>query len=122
MSIATLDRSIPIAVVAPVGRMDALNAPHLRVRCDTLLADGTSRIVIDLREVDFLDSAGLAAMVGALKRARSAGGDVKLVMPRSISVSRILELTSFDRVFEITSDVDDAVDSFSAGHGQRARR
>lgn len=121
MSIATLDRSIPVAVVAPTGRMDALNAPHLRVRCDTLLAGGTHRIVIDLSAVDFLDSAGLAAMVGALKRARSAGGDVKLVMPESYAVSRILELTSFDRVFQIAPDVDAAVESFTTD-GQRARR
>lgn len=122
MSIATIDRSIPIAVVAPTGRMDALNAPHLRVRCDTLLAGGTHRLVIDLREVDFLDSAGLAAMVGALKRARAEGGDVKLVMPGTMAVSRILELTSFDKVFQISPDVDTAVASFSGSHGQRARR
>ena len=122
MNIATVDRSIPIAVLAPVGRMDALAAPHLRVRCDTLLSGGTHRIVIDLRDVEFLDSAGLAAMVGAMKRARASGGDVKLVMSDRTSVSRILELTSFDRVFDLMTDVDDAVDSFAGPRGQRARR
>lgn len=121
MSIATLDRSIPVSVVTPTGRLDALTAPHLRVRCDTLLASGTHRIVIDLSTVDFLDSAGLAAMVGVLKRARSAGGDVKLVMPDRETVGRILELTSFDRVFQIAPDVDAAVASFTTD-GRRAGR
>ncbi|MFN8623167.1 MAG: STAS domain-containing protein [Chloroflexota bacterium] len=119
---ATVERSIPIAVVAPIGRLDALNAPGLRARCDAIMTEGTTRIVIDLGAVIFLDSAGLAAMVGALKRARASGGDVKLAMPHDPAVLRILELTRFDRVFDIREDAEVAVASFASKHGRRAGR
>jgi anti-sigma B factor antagonist len=120
--IATVDRSIPIAVVAPTGRVDAVTAPLLRARCDALLADGTTRLVIDLSDVEFLDSAGLAAMVGALKRARAAGGDVRLVAPETPAVRRILELTRFDRVFDLAPDADTAVARFATSNGRSAGR
>lgn len=113
MEIQTMDRSIPVAVVTPTGRLDALSAPDLRRRCDTILDTDTERLVIDLRGVDFCDSAGLAALVGAMKRSRADGGDTKLVASGDAPVWRILELTRFDRVFDIRTGVDEAVRSFT---------
>ena len=113
MDIQVLDRSIPIAVVVPSGRLDALNAPELRRRCDSILDAETGRLVIDLRGVDFCDSAGLAALVGAMKRSRASGGDTKLVAASDAPVWRILELTRFDRVFDVRTGVDDAVRAFA---------
>jgi anti-sigma B factor antagonist len=112
--IDTADRSIPITVLAPSGRLDALSAPELRRRCDELLEADTDRIVVDLRAVDFCDSAGLAALVSSMKRSRAAGGDTKLVASADASVWRILELTRFDRVFDVRADVDAAVRAFSS--------
>jgi len=114
MDIQIVDRSIPISVVVPVGRLDAISAPDLRVRCERLLDDRCERLIIDLSGVEFCDSAGLAALVGALKRSRAAGGDTKLVAPDHEGVWRILRLTRFERVFDIREDVDDAVDAFAA--------
>jgi anti-sigma B factor antagonist len=82
-------------------RLDAFSAPELRKRLEELLAEGVCRFVIDLSAVPFLDSAGLAVLVGLLKRARTAGGDVKLVWPAREPAQRILRLTKFDRVFEM---------------------
>ena len=114
MEIQVLDRSIPVAVVVPAGRLDALSAPELRRRCDTILDGDTGRLVIDLRAVDFCDSAGLAALVGAMKRSRADGGDTKLVAAEDAAVWRILELTRFDRVFDVRVGVDDAVQAFGS--------
>ena len=114
MQIDVSDRSIPITVLAPSGRLDAVSAPELRRRCDDLLESQAGRLIIDLRAVDFCDSAGLAALVAALKRSRASGGDTKLVAADDASVWRILELTRFDRVFDVRVDVDDAVRAFTA--------
>lgn len=113
MHIEVVDRSIPVAVVVAQGRLDASSAPDLRSRCDQLLGDGTERLVIDLSAIEFCDSAGLASLVGALKRTRAAGGDTKLVAPSHDGVWRILRLTRFERVFDIKEDVDTAVGAFA---------
>ena len=114
MNIQVVDRSIPVAVLVPEGRLDASSAPELRGCCDQLFDDQTERLVIDLSAIEFCDSAGLAALVGALKRTRAAGGDTKLVAPVHNGVWRILRLTRFERVFDIRQDVDDAVSAFAA--------
>lgn len=90
-----------IAIVAVRDRIDAYNAAELRGRLEQLLAEGITRFVLDLTDVPFLDSAGMAVLVSLLKRARGAAGDVRLVWPKKEEAQRILRLTKFDRVFEM---------------------
>ena len=99
-------------VVAPTARIDAFTAPQLRAEVDRWLEQGATQFVLDLSDVGFLDSSGLAALVSLLKRARQAGGDVKLILPRLESAQRILKLTKFDRVFDLAATVDDAMRLF----------
>jgi anti-sigma B factor antagonist len=96
------------AVVAVHGEVDIATAPVLRERLHALLADGRTQLVIDLDDVGFLDSTALGVLVGTLKRARTEGGDVRLVctQPR---VRKVFELTRLDRSFELCETVDDAV-------------
>ncbi len=113
-----------IAIVVVRDRIDAFNAPELRGRLDQLLAEGITRfvldlsdvcssdLVLDLSDVPFLDSAGMAVLVNLLKRARSAQGDVRLVWPKREETQRILRLTKFDRVFEIAETQEAALKSF----------
>ena len=96
-------------VVTPSDRIDAFTAPQLRAEFDLWLARGLIHFVLDLTDVGFLDSSGLAALVSLLKRARQAGGDVKLILPRAEIAQRILKLTKFDRVFDLATTVDDAL-------------
>ena len=56
------------AVLRVAGEVDVYTAPQLRERVIGLLAGGVRHIVADLREVDFLDSTGLGALVGSLRR------------------------------------------------------
>ena len=83
------------------GRIDALAAPELRTQMSDLLTGGTSQLVVDLADVTFIDSAGLAALVRAMKQARETGGDVELVRPRLAEAFRVFELTKLDSVFTI---------------------
>ena len=95
------------------GRIDASKAPELRRMFERMIDDGTTNLIIDLSETGFMDSAGLAVLVSAYKRARKLDGSVRLVKPQSEGVSRILSLTKFDRVFDIDDSVEDAVKAFS---------
>lgn len=101
MKLSVTEQVSRTVVVAPQERIDAFNASHLREQLDGLLAEGVVNFVIDLSDTPFLDSSGMAVLVSLLKRARQAGGDVKLVKPSSEAVQRILQLTRFDKVFEM---------------------
>jgi anti-sigma B factor antagonist len=62
-----------------------------------VVAGGSSRVVVTLEETVFMDSSGLGALIGCLKAARQAGGDLRIsgVQPQ---VKMVLELTNMDRV------------------------
>ena len=112
MDMTITEHVIRIAVVAPRQRIDAFSAPELRTQLEQLLESGVQRFVLDLSAVPFLDSAGMAALVSLLKRARQANGDVRLVWPIEEAARRILHLTKFDRVFTIADTVDAALNDF----------
>ena len=76
-----------------------------------LLDRGSSRIVLDLEKVRFMDSAGLGELVAWKKRALQRGGDLRLLRPRE-RVREVFELTALTRVFDIFEAEADAVASF----------
>jgi anti-sigma B factor antagonist len=112
MNILITERVTRISIVTIDGRIDAFGVPELRDRLYKQLEDGVSNFVLDLRRVTFLDSAGMAALVNLLKRARQGGGDVKLVSPTEENAKRILIMTKFDQVFQMTDTVDEALKRF----------
>ncbi len=112
MDIVTGSLEIPVMTVVLRGRLDALEAGSVREVLDAALADGQSNLVVDLRDVGFVDSAGLAALVKAMKDARLVGGDVKLVAPRSEEAMRIFELTRFDQVFTMADEIETIVEGW----------
>ncbi|EXF24981.1 anti-sigma factor antagonist [Nesterenkonia sp. AN1] len=85
------------AVVRPEGRLTASAAPRLKQAMRKLIEEGNPRIVVDLGQTDFIDSSGLGALIGGLKAARLAEGDLRLAAA-SESVQSVLKLTSLDRV------------------------
>ncbi len=91
-------------VVTVSGEVDAYSAPTLRLDLRRVVEeDGANVLVIDLSAVTFLDSSGLGAIVGALRRLSERGGQLRIVEPRS-SARRIFELTRLDTVLELYAD------------------
>ena len=83
----------------------------LRESVNGLLDEGHSRIVLNLKGVDYIDSAGIGELVACKKRAVAKGGDVKLLMP-SEGVYKVLSIVSLHLIFQILSDETQAVTSF----------
>jgi len=110
MSEETLE--IRILTLRVDGRLDAMGAVGLRDRLERAIADGINRIVVDLSVTDFVDSAGLAALAKGMKDARSEGGDLRLVSPRSGIALRVFQLTRFDQVFEMGQSVDQLIEGW----------
>jgi anti-sigma B factor antagonist len=93
------------AVYRFVGELDALTAPHMR----RVLAGMASspRVVIDLSEVVFIDSTGLNALVGGIRRIHECGGHVA-VSSSSPQVLRLLTLTGFEKIVPLADTVGEA--------------
>lgn len=94
-------------VVTASGEVDVAAAPTLRDRLGGLIEAGSDRLIVDLDNVDFIDSTGLGVLVGAARRARSATGDLRVVCTNS-RLLRIFEITGLDEVFSISNSVDEA--------------
>lgn len=109
MELVVTEHIVRTLIVQPQSRVDAFNAPALRQRLEQLLAEDVRFFVLDLSDVPFLDSAGMAVLVSILKRARQADGDVTLIWPREEAARRILRLTKFDRVFTMADTVSAAL-------------
>lgn len=112
MELVVTEHTIRIKIIKPTDRLTALEVPGARKQLDQLLSEGITNFVIDLSETPFLDSAGMAVLVSLLKSARQKGGNVKLVWPKREAVRRILNLTKFDRVFNMVESVEEAIKNF----------
>jgi anti-sigma B factor antagonist len=96
------------AVIQVTGEVDVYTAPDLRERIRDLADKGAVHVIVDMSRVDFLDSTGLGALVGGLKRIRDHGGSLTLVItaPR---ILRIFEITGLTKVFRPSPSVPDAI-------------
>jgi len=92
----------------PVGELDAYTVGQFR---ETLVELATKpRLLIDLSEVPFMDSAGLGALIGGIRRAREAEGDVSVACSRP-TLTRLLHTTGFDRIVPVTETLDAAAEA-----------
>ena len=77
LSIATEVR-VPASIVTVSGRVDSQSAPQLDDALAQLTAGGNNKIVLDLKGVDYMSSAGLRAIVKAGQAAQKTGGELRL--------------------------------------------
>ena len=95
----------PWTVLSVGGDLDVVGAPDMRQAVVTAVAEGSRLLALDLSEVDFVDSFGLGAVVGALKRVRQRGGDLALVCPSS-RIRRVFEICDLDRILALYDSTD----------------
>ena len=93
-------------ICRPVGELDAFTVSQFRQSLAELASN--PRILIDMSGVPFVDSAGLGALIGGIRRARELGGDVAVACNRP-TLTRLLHTTGFDRIVTVTETVEDAV-------------
>jgi anti-sigma B factor antagonist len=96
------------AVLRITGEVDVYTAPQLREHVIQLVNGGVRHIIADLRSVDFLDSTGLGALVGGLKRVRTRDGSFTLAAGPGRTL-HTLQITGLTRVFALHPSVLDAM-------------
>ena len=101
-------------VVDVAGEIDVYTAPRLRELLIDLIGKNTCHLVVNLDGVEFLDSAGLGVLVGAMKRARARDGSLDLVCTRA-QILRVFKITGLTQVFGIHETVDQAIAAAKPG-------
>jgi len=109
-----VETSTDYTVCRPVGELDAYTVGQFRDQLAELAT--ASRLLIDLSSVPFMDSAGLGALIGGIRRAREAGGDVAVACSRP-TLTRLLHTTGFDRIVPVTETLEAAATALASPDG-----
>lgn len=91
-------------VVTARGQLDVATAPRFRQVLVEAQYGGSTRLVVDLDGVEFVDSFGLGVLIGALRRARTHDGELVLACSRE-RILHVLEVTRLTEVVDVVADV-----------------
>lgn len=108
LNLETITVGSDCAAIRVKGEIDVYTAPQLRESVLDLIARGVSHVIADLRDVEFLDSTGLGAIVGGHKRLRTNDGSLVLAASPD-RIVRLFRITGLDRAFSLYSSVPEAI-------------
>lgn len=102
-------------VLRIAGELDLVTSPEVRQHVHDAVAEGRRELVLDLSDVFFCDSSGVGVLIASRKLMRSCQGRLHLILPahgaeEGSHVNRVLATLGVRRLFEVYSDVSDAVD------------
>ncbi|EGG49703.1 anti-anti-sigma factor BldG [Streptomyces griseoaurantiacus M045] len=96
------------AVVAVVGDVDLHTASALRTRAQAVLDRGAPHLVLDMEQVDFVDSTGLTTLIVLLQAAQAAGGSLRVArIPERLV--RMVTITGVSQLIPMYDTVDEAL-------------
>ena len=110
ISLKQIDQTTLVSVS---GSVDALTAGEVASFLSAQINSGHTHIVADLSQVDFMSSAGLRAILSALKQTRQQGGDLRLAAAQP-GVEKVLNMSGFTSILKFYAAVDEAVTSFKS--------
>ncbi|HEX2235179.1 MAG TPA: STAS domain-containing protein [Actinomycetota bacterium] len=98
-------------VLRPQGDLDVYTVGSLRDALGKLIEDKGSRVVVDLDGVPFMDSSGLGALMGGVRRLRESGGDLAISCTREQHL-KLFTITGFGEGVSIAPTVEEAAKGF----------
>jgi len=96
-----------IGVISIKGEVDMFTSPNLREKLLPFFKKNVKGIIVDLSEVSFMDSSGIATLVEGLQWSKKVGRKF-ILTGLGTNVKNALELTKLDNIFNIETDRDDA--------------
>jgi anti-anti-sigma factor len=100
-------------IVDVAGSVDAITAPELSKILQDEIANGHANLVVNLIGVDFMSSAGLRTLLGAVKETRSNGGDLRIISTNP-GVDKVLKMSGFHNIAKVFPSQAEAVSSFGS--------
>ena len=108
ISVQSLKR---VDLITVSGRVDSSTAPELEETLNDRMNEGRYNLVLEMSGVNDLSSAGLRALVAALRTCKKKSGDVRIANP-SERVAEVMALAGLDTLFTMYDDVTIAVGSY----------
>lgn len=100
-----------VLIVTIKGRLDAISSPTAEKHVFELINNGANKVVLDLRNVDYLSSAGMRMLLSTTKKLKGQSG--KLVLASvTPNVMDVLKISGFDHVLDIAGTREEALKKF----------
>ena len=109
----TIDKGDIIIEVVNLAKATAEQAEEFKSILLKHIDDDNIKLIVDLHQCVFVDSTFLSTLLIALKASMKKGGSLKLASPKH-DVAEVLEATGMNRVFDIYTNISDAISSFNS--------
>ena len=104
-----------LCLVRVHGEIDLSNAQEVSSAIGSVMGRESRRLVVDLSNITYLDSAGVALLLRLAERLQTRRRQLHLVVPRGSPVRRVLVFTGLPRVIPVEARLEDALVQFDAG-------
>lgn len=99
------DSKVPVVDLA--GEVDAYTSARFRETMIDLIENGAANLIISMEKVEYIDSSGLGALVGGLKRISEKSGRIVIVCSNP-QIRKVFEITGLEKVFRLYTDEEEA--------------
>ena len=106
-----IEERAEVVIARMTGELDIAGAPATGDRIHAAVPASARTLVVDLSELDFIDSSGVAMLFGLARRLGSRRQELRVVSGRGHPVSRVLEIVEFDRAAPVHDSLDEALAS-----------
>jgi anti-anti-sigma factor len=107
---SVVTRESAVTVFSVTGRLDALAAPDMEGKLNRWLEQNETKLVIDMRGLDYISSAGLRVLLSAAKKIKARGG-VLFLAHLQTCVMHVFEISGFSSIIPIYETVEAARDA-----------
>lgn len=107
----------PVVRISLTGHLAQLEVYKLKCQVEDFIAHGKRFLVLDLKKIDYIDSAGIGSLLHMRTQTQRLGGDMCIVKPDSKNVFQILQLTSLQKIFTFHEDADTALKAIRKKNG-----
>ena len=104
----TLSKVDGFTVVAIAGEIDLNSSPQMRKAFGELIDKGTTKVIVDLKQVSYIDSSGLATLIEVMQKIKKNRGAMSLVN-MSDKIRNLFEITKLDKLFSIYRTQEEAL-------------
>jgi anti-sigma B factor antagonist len=105
----TVSRHGSSVVIAASGEIDLESAPALAASLAQVTDAGAGGVVVDLTDVEFLDSSGLTALVTGARNLKAKGIPFHVVVPDANTIRKVIEITRLTEPLHVVSTLEDAL-------------
>ncbi len=106
-------RNGSVTVIQLTGELDAYTSARFREVMVDAIEDGGANLIVSMANVEYIDSSGLGALVGGLKRSSERNGKIVIVCAQP-QVRKVFEITGLEKVFPLFESEEQALSAFQS--------